>query len=507
MSTSVASSQKSAASLAVRSPAGVGVQIVLALSVTVIAAALRIWGLGWESFWLDEATSLFLARMDLPTLVAWTAHDIHPPLYYVLLHFWLVFGSSEAALRALSVLVGALTVPITLILGRRLWAWREGTVGALLVALAPLHIWYSQETRMYALIALLGLVASLCFWQAIVEGGGRRWLVAYGVCLAAGLYTHYYILFVLAGHAAFLLWLLITRPDRWTRLLRFGLASAVALLVFAPWVPTVVRQVESGGGGWVEQSIGAPGPRALLDTLIAFSLGTVPKSLPTLIRRMGYLLFLAAAAWAILVDGTGRRRAAATRHQRDALVFVVCVSMLPILAAWSVSQVKPLFSLRYLLPFLPPFLLLVARGISRLPGHQVRVGATVVLLGLALAGTARQVAIAQKDDWRGAAAIIAATAQPGDALLFNPGWNYKAFDYYAAGRYPEIVLPVPVPATIEADLGSHLAEHRRVWLFDQPNHYTDPTGRVRGWLTEHWRRVASADIRGVGSVTLFERVR
>ncbi|MCZ7568504.1 MAG: glycosyltransferase family 39 protein [Ardenticatenaceae bacterium] len=476
------------------------------MAVTFLAAALRLWGLGRESIWLDEATSLFLARMDLPALVAWTAHDIHPPLYYILLHFWLVFGTSEAALRALSAVAGVLAVPLTWILGERLWGRREGLIAALLVAVAPLHIWYSQETRMYALVALLGLAASFCFWRAIVAGGGPLWLLGYGVSLAVGLYTHYYSLFVLGGHGAFVLWLLITRPDRRNRLVRFALATAVALLAFAPWMPTVVRQVRTGGGGWVEQTIGAPGPRALLDTLIAFSLGTVPKALPALVRRTGYFLFLAAAGWAILAGVAGRGPVQVTRRRRDALVFALCISVVPVLVAWTISQVKPLFSLRYFLPFLPPFLLLVAHGLARLPGRGVWAGATVVLVALALAGTVRQAQMLQKDDWRDAAAIIADAGQPDDALLFSPGWNYKAFDYYAARRYPEIVLPVPVPATIESDLPAHLLAHERVWLLDQPNHYTDPAGRVRRWLTAHWRRVASYDIRGVGAVTLFERL-
>lgn len=506
MRTSAVSSHNPAILVAVPARTGTWARVAAGLAVTLLAAALRIWGIGRESFWLDEATSLFLARMDLPTLIAWTAHDIHPPMYYVLLHFWLVFGTSEAALRALSALAGGLAVLLTWLLGRRLWGSREGLVGALLVAVAPLHIWYSQETRMYALVALLGLAASLCFWRAVVEDGGPLWLVGYGVSLAAGLYTHYYSLFVLGGHGAFALWLLLTRPDRRNHLLRFVLAAAVALLVFTPWVPTVVRQVRTGGGGWVEQAIGAPGPRVLLDTLIAFSLGTVPKALPTLVRRTGYLLFLAAAGWAIVTDGVARGSATVAGRRRDALVFAVCISALPILVAWAVSQVKPLYSLRYLLPFLPPFLLLVARGLGRLPGRHAWAGATLIVIILALAGTVRQAQIPQKDDWREAAAIITATGRTDDALLFNPGWNFKAFDYYASGRFPEIVLPVPVPATIEADLPVHLSGYRRVWLLAPPNHYTDPTGRVRGWLTAHWRRAASYDVLGVGAVTLFERV-
>ncbi|MGB9880339.1 MAG: glycosyltransferase family 39 protein, partial [Anaerolineae bacterium] len=103
----------------------------------------RFTGLGKESIWLDEATSLIIARMELRSEVAWAAADIHPPLYYFALHCWLPSGETEFSIRALSAMLGVLAIMILYTLGRELFGSRVGLLSALFLAMSPLHIWYS----------------------------------------------------------------------------------------------------------------------------------------------------------------------------------------------------------------------------------------------------------------------------------------------------------------------------------------------------------------------------
>ncbi|NLS76996.1 MAG: hypothetical protein GXY76_07030, partial [Chloroflexi bacterium] len=91
------------------------------LAVILLGAGLRLHGLAAESIWLDEATSILLARMDLPSLIRTTAQDIHPPVYYALLHLWLPLGEGEFAVRALSAFAGILAIPFLFQLGRSLY--------------------------------------------------------------------------------------------------------------------------------------------------------------------------------------------------------------------------------------------------------------------------------------------------------------------------------------------------------------------------------------------------
>ncbi|MCD6289621.1 MAG: glycosyltransferase family 39 protein, partial [Anaerolineae bacterium] len=114
--------------------------------------ALRLYQLGAQSLWYDETVSAFLASESPARLIAHTARDIHPPLYYLLLHLWsLAAGDSEFALAFFSVFWGTLLIPITYRLARLLADEATGLLAAFLVAISPFNVWYSQEVRMYTM--------------------------------------------------------------------------------------------------------------------------------------------------------------------------------------------------------------------------------------------------------------------------------------------------------------------------------------------------------------------
>ena len=102
------------------------------------------------------------------------AHDIHPPLYYWLLRLWTtVFGLSEFALRSLSAVLGTLLVLVIYGLGTRLFNRTTGLAAAFIAAIAPFQVYYSQEARMYILVALEGALAALLFWWFVSQEDSR----------------------------------------------------------------------------------------------------------------------------------------------------------------------------------------------------------------------------------------------------------------------------------------------------------------------------------------------
>jgi 4-amino-4-deoxy-L-arabinose transferase-like glycosyltransferase len=174
---------------------------------TLVAFGLRVHDLGAQSLWYDEAFSDWLARQDLGAITARTAADIHPPLYYYLLHFWLqLTGESEFALRYLSLLGAVLLVPAVYLLAA--WSvgrWRGSALApalaAALVAIAPAWVWYGQEARMYSLVTLAGALAMAIFAGLLT---GRAPRSARSGCLAAllaldvvAIYVHFYAIFLL----------------------------------------------------------------------------------------------------------------------------------------------------------------------------------------------------------------------------------------------------------------------------------------------------------------------
>src|SRR5512136_1287988 len=172
--------------------------------------ALRLYRLGAQSLWYDETVSAYLASQSIPDLIAHTAHDIHPPAYYLLLHLWTrLAGRSEFALAFFSLAFGLLLIPLCYALARRLIGRPAAVWSALLVAISPYNLWYSQEVRMYTLGAALGL-ASVYFFVRMFAGLHSnvdhaqqtrppilRDFIVYAFVSELGLYTLYYFAFLL----------------------------------------------------------------------------------------------------------------------------------------------------------------------------------------------------------------------------------------------------------------------------------------------------------------------
>ncbi|NOZ05323.1 MAG: hypothetical protein GXP41_03070, partial [Chloroflexi bacterium] len=416
-------------SLLVRRPVA-WTKVLPVVALVSLALILRLHSLGAESLWLDEATSLFLARMDIPTLTAWTAHDIHPPLYYILLHLWLVFGESEFALRSLSVVAGVFGVVGIFLLASALFDKTTALLAALLLSVSPLHLWYSQEVRMYALVTTLTLFASWYLAMALESQRRRHW-AGYVICSTLALYTHYYAIFLILSHWAIVIFWIGRargRPHRQREVARaWVIVQGIIFLLFLPWLPTLARQVLSGGGAWVAQAVGTPSLRALPEALLLYVVGPTHAAVPALWRRIGYGVYGLAG---LLSLAALRRRTPQTKRDRWGILFCLLYLLVPLGSAWAISQVKPLFATRYLLPFLPPFVLLVAYGLSSVSRRSVRFPGVLLAAIVPLAISLQMQATAQNVDWRQLAAALTEQSAPGDVVLFDPGWYSKPFDYY-----------------------------------------------------------------------------
>ena len=248
----------------------------LLAAILLLAAALRFYNIGAQSFWYDEGNSARIAERSVRLIIEGAGADIHPPGYYLLLKLWrFAFGESEAALRAFSAVCGVLMVWVVWRMGNLVHE-RIGMVAAFLVAVSPFAIYYSQEARMYALLALCAATSSWALAEAAAHEKRTRmlWLGAYVIATVAGLYTQYAYPFVMLAQGV---WVALaslpsfgalradqTRKSRQAtrvRLACYALASALAILAFAPWIPIALRQIQS----WPAQAEGYAFAPALLD--------------------------------------------------------------------------------------------------------------------------------------------------------------------------------------------------------------------------------------------------
>jgi len=410
---------------------------------------LRLHRLGAESLWYDETVSVVLARKSLGEMLAHTARDIHPPGYYALLHGWqaLVAPTLVHGLEFLyawpSLWAGVLILALLYPLGARLVGRRAAVLAVWLAAVNPFHLWYSQEVRMYTVGAALGM---LCLWALLrfldQERSWWAWLVAYVLAAAAGLYTLYYFAFLLIAINLIALWLLWRERKKpgFLKKLGFWLGAQLAtLLLWSPWLPVFWKQAthppvppwRAPWEGW------ASFLATLNESLGALVTGQTPPGL----QMWPYALLSLAAVALFLWPEKVREKKSGFRQKPDftlsravLLVYVFA----PILILYLLSAVvTPLYHVRYLFTYAPPFMLILAAAILRLGAVQrwLGVAAAVLILGLSAWGLQEFWTNPryQADDHRGAVAELARNWRPGDLVLVNAGWVYTALDVYWPG--------------------------------------------------------------------------
>src|SRR3990172_3519873 len=120
-------------------------------AILLLALGLRLYEAGSREIFYDDAFSYFLAKQSLGQIVAGTAADTMPPLYYFLLHYWMKLGESIFVLRLLGVVLSIGMIGVVFDLGRRLAGAAAGLWAALIVAVGPFQIYHAQELRMYTL--------------------------------------------------------------------------------------------------------------------------------------------------------------------------------------------------------------------------------------------------------------------------------------------------------------------------------------------------------------------
>ncbi|HLH66868.1 MAG TPA: glycosyltransferase family 39 protein [Solirubrobacteraceae bacterium] len=414
-------------------------------------------------YWIDEAISVGIASHPLARLPALLRQDGSPPLYYLLLHWWIALaGPGETATHLLSLLFAVACVPAAYLGAAGLFGRRAGIFAAVLAAGLPFLTYYGQETRMYSLVALESLAGSASFVLAFVHRR-RGWPVLFGLTLAAMLYTHNWALFfALAAVVAFAGLLLATRragTDRGRALARggptrgglkregaigFGLAAAL----FAPWLPSLLYQAGHTGAPW-----------ALPPTI-----WSVTQGLYFVSGGRGAAVALALAAGsglATLRAGSGAGSGFATLRARsgagsglatlgparagETVRAATCLAVLgfgTLAIAWLYAKTTPSWSARYLAVTVGPLILLCALGLARARGLGV---AALVLVCCFWVLDPRPSSPYSKSNVAAVAATLGRMAGPGALVLSTQPEQVPTLAHYLP-RSDRFASPLGVAA-------------------------------------------------------------
>jgi len=227
---------------------------VLAALVIILAAVLRFISIARYEVWLDESYCFAVARKSIPAILSDLACDNGPPLYYVMLHYWMkAFGDSAAALRSLSTVFSVATVAVVLGWKTPWFSRKARLLAGFALAITPLAIYYAQEARMYAPVAFFVLLSIVFLEKALRSGGFAAWAL-FALATTLSLHTSYAAFFVLpTGYMAIAAAYLASRDKAALKRHLAGIlaAHAAAGALFAPWLPTFMKQPSSAAVRWI----------------------------------------------------------------------------------------------------------------------------------------------------------------------------------------------------------------------------------------------------------------
>jgi mannosyltransferase len=463
------------------------------ICVTVLGAFLRFYHIGVKSLWIDEAFSF--RSTQLPLSQIWGAQALvepNPPLYYTLLKLWILcFGESETALRSLSAVNGILTIPLIYVLGRALGKQQLGFIAALLLAISPINIKFSQEARGYSLLTLaitlviLGLVGLLLdpegskmpIGQAFIQNLFSKpssdsrsrakpttdlaWL-AYIVGLSLAFYVHSTAVFlpVISSIGVSVFWMRDLRFNK-TFFWNWIIANTLILVVWAWWITFMLRQTHLNS--WIPFT---PIKNAILIlNEVWIEPGLEPERI---LKACKYSFFLSLASL-----GLWR-----WRNNIDKLTLINTFLVGFPLLVFIVSLYRPLFIPRVFLWTTIPLYLLLASGILAFRSRFLTILIVTILFTLQLRSTVNYYRQSPQEPWNQVANHVASQMRKGDIMLFYPTSSHILLNYYFPSDLSKIVhygLVHSYPETKYlafdnttalsiADIPNTISTVRRVWF-------------------------------------------
>ena len=399
----------------------------LVAAILLTSVALRFWT--HSQLWLDEALTVNIARLPLARIPQALRHDGAPPLYYVLLHLWmLAFGTSNTAVRSLSGILGVASL-VAMFSATRHYRTPAVVWGSvLLLATSPFAVRYATEARMYSLLMLLTLLGVIAL-RRFLRRPSWPWGLALAGLSGLSLLTHYWALYLIAA-AGLLLAIRWLRHDDRNALMAI-VALAGGFLVFLPWAPIFLWQMRHTGTPWA----GPPSLSAPIGAVMEWAGASRDSG-----QALG-ISFFALAALGLFGAGIDRRRIEidlATRPEGRSMAAMTFLTLALAVAAGLVTRSG--FVVRYTSVVFPLFLILVALGLEAFVDPRVRTAVLTVLVVLGLLGAVPNIWTQRTQAGR-VAQVLNTHASDGDLVAFCPDQLGPPVSRLVTRHLTEMVFP------------------------------------------------------------------
>ncbi len=473
-------------------------RIVALCLILLVATALRVIRLDGPTLWWDEGNNAYFAHTTLTDLLRMSRATLEadPPVHRLALHAWLaLLGDSTFHLRLLSAVCGVLTVALAYAWGRWQGGVAVGLLAAALVAVWPVHIYYSREAKAYPWVTLwAGLAAYL--WLRYADQVTRLRVLPWLGAVMAGILAlgaHYYAaLWIAAQGLGLSVHLLVThapRRESLRRLLRWGSIQAAIVLGLLPWVLLTHDTALSGAARLPEV--------------------TNAHNLLAYLRDMGHILAAAPAAhaWAALLAGAALTVAiglAVWRGRKGRQVTLIMLVLTPIALGFLAQQYVAFVRPRFVLYLLIPAALLAAQGLLHLRRYGWAL-AVALAIGWGASLPAAYAPFAKpEDDLRPVVRVLAEHVRTGDSVVVSYIWQEGILRMEA----PHLPVTYHLGWFSEQHVGSEIdalwGMTGRLWLLTYRVALQHPANTGGWWLEQH---VARAFLQQQGPYNLALYVR
>jgi mannosyltransferase len=448
------------------------VQLLLAL--TLIGAFLRFYNLGFNSLWLDEASTYTLSVGSIPQIwEATAAGEFNPPLFYWVEHIMLVFGNNEITLRFIPALLGVLTIPLVYCAGKEFFDRNVGIIAAAAFAFSPFLIFYSQEARAYSMMLFFVSFSMVFYFKALKTNDVKNWAF-FGVLAALAFWSHFYAMVIIAALVLYALGMQIQKIREDIRNLKpLALAIAVFTIICLPLIIVTIQLFAKRSAS--SPTFGIQGFGIIIETFKQIS-GFSEIAMYVLV-----LLFIAGIVQAFLID-------------KNKGIFLVWVTVLTFIISYFLSFRIPMVP-RYLLFLNIIFFIGIAISYkifySLINNRAVVYGFIVFFLILSAPFLMNYYSGYSKDDWRGFSGIMEKTTNPGDFVVLVPGYISQPFNYYYSnttdGTFEYSAYTAKDLDAIDAQRKNN---NTAVYFIVTGDIYSaDPSGDALAWLKEHTKQL------------------
>ncbi len=401
-----------------------------------------------QSLWRDEAFSVWIAQDSVSEVIRRTSGDFNPPLYYVLLHFWMrLFGRSETALRSLSLVAFGLFLVVVFVFAKKLFnSQKMAIITTLLAAFNPMLLYFAFELRMYALLCLLSVLSMYFLYS-------KKW-VGYVLATVAGLYTQPFMAFVVLTQISYFL---IKRQFK-TMLVLMGIIG----ILYLPWVPTLLTQFKSSGPMWM-YPINLSLVLAVLGNLYVGYEGTPGGA--------WWLMYLISLGLILAAVQLWKQKKTREQHLLTYLWIIV-----PLVLVLGTSVVKPIYVHRYVIFVSTAEVFLLGGFLSQIKNRQQQSIIAAALLTLTLFSNFFVATFHRKVAIRDTFARIIPQLTPQDVVYAQTPLIFYESLYYAPKTTP-VLLYNPQQITPPRYVGS-VGMPQNIWAL------TYPTAPKRAFVIE-----------------------